>query len=215
MNWKEALTRIGGYAGAVGVTLAGQPQLAPLIISGTEAAAQGMGSNRAIDQAVGQQQAGTNEALQRVGAAQTQNGVTVNQSRQDYQNLANVPYQTLGSMLGISIPNVRPLDTSAGNMAANPHPTGPPLRHVPGAGLIENPGATNPFGMPGDPRYAREANPPTPMQNGVAPEARASLKTQSSYGSGTRRGPVRMVPYKLPTGRTIMIPDPAQRRQGA
>lgn len=163
MGWKSWAARIGGYAAA--------PWTGGASIPVGEAIAQGIESHGAVNTANQQQQAGTREAGERLGAAQTANAELYNQQRQDYQNLANAPFQTLGGLMGMAIPNIEPVNTSTGMIATHPMPMGR-LRIPEGAA----PGSM--LGAPGTPITPPGTSVPRSMP---APEYRANLQTLSSY----------------------------------
>ena len=113
MAWKEWAARIGGYALA--------PYTGGASIAIGEGIAQGLHNNEAIKEADATTQAATQQGVQAQQGALQRAGDVYTQQRQDTQNLANAPYQTLGSLMGINIPS---LGAPAGNVPTSNDPTG-------------------------------------------------------------------------------------------
>lgn len=159
--------------------------------------------NSAVTNANKAQQAGTDQALRRLDQSNRINADVYNQQRQDYQGLANAPFQTLGGLLGIPIPAIAPMASAA---AVTDAPPG-----FPPAGRIRGTGGPPGGGMapPGS-----ALTPPAPVARQApvaAPEQRATLQTLSSYAA-PRGGAGDTIPVTLRDGRTVMIPASALPR---
>ncbi len=113
MGWGEWVARIGGYVAA--------PFTGGASIPIGEGIAQGLHNNDAIKQADQTQQAATQQATQAQQRAMQTAGDVYGQQRQDTQNLAVAPYQTLGSLMGINIPS---LGAPMGNVPTTASPSG-------------------------------------------------------------------------------------------
>ncbi len=88
----------------------------------------GVTANSALNNAQASQQAATDAAMARNDQANQRIGDVYQQQRQDTQNLANVPYQTLGSLMGMNIANIGP---ATGNIPTTVNPTGRPRGLMP------------------------------------------------------------------------------------
>jgi hypothetical protein len=188
MGWKAWAARIGGYAAA--------PWTGGASIAIGEGLAQGLDRHEAVSEAREQQQAGTDRAQQRLDTAQAIQGNVYNQQRQDYQSLANAPYQALGGLMGLSIPSIGPV-AFAGQQSQTP---GPGFRG--GMNGLEPGTLQSPVDSKGRP-YA-PMDPDAPRAPQPTPHQTAKLQTLSSYASPE----VDMVPMRTPIGKVIMVPRP-------
>ncbi len=113
MGWGEWAARIGGYALA--------PFTGGASVPIGEGIAQGLHSNAAVKDATATQQAATQQAVGQQQSALRTAGDVYGQQRQDTQNLAGIPYQTLGGLMGMNIPAIGP---AAGNVPSTASPMG-------------------------------------------------------------------------------------------
>ncbi len=120
MGWGEWAARIGGYALA--------PWTGGASIAIGEGIAQGLHSKDAVKDATATQQAATNQAVDKQQTALRTAGDVYGQQRQDTQNLAGIPYQTLGGLMGLNIPSI---GAPMGNVPTTANPSGRPRGLMP------------------------------------------------------------------------------------
>lgn len=127
MSWQSWLARGVGYGLA--------PFTGGASIPIGEAAAQGINASQGVNKAVDQQGAAVANAQQQLAQAGQTAGNVLNQQRADFQSFANVPFQTLAQLSGVSIPNVQPmaLPQQGGTLASLAQPSGmqPPAGYDP------------------------------------------------------------------------------------
>lgn len=135
----------------------------------------GITANSALNKANKQQQEATDKALKiNQGALETAGNV-YQQQRQDTQNLANIPYQTLGNLMGITIPDIGP----ASNVVTSASPTGNPTGLVPAS-------QTRPLGV-NEPWQGPAAGAPTPFRPGQDAATLAQINALPANRQATSR----------------------------